>query len=260
MKRLFKDLLIGRLPAWSEELIQIDVAGLGDDIRELFGGKDIVEPSEDGLFRPVLDAYATGHVLDQMVFDVEVERLLGFINAFLVFVAVVVQELTEVRPLVVIIIEQTPQSLLNPFDSFLAGCDVELGHVACQQHVHVDAVPVLSLVLGYLVPVVIVGQCVCLAEEDVVEDGRLLDLLIGCRYETVSHQWRHKGHNLMGVLVSDDTEGLRLLDQFGKFRILFEAKGRAQFVEVYAGIGQRHLVHILDSAVIEVFDLADGCP
>ena len=31
----------------------------------------------------------------------------------------------------VVVIEKTPQPLLDPFDSFLAGSDVELGHVAC---------------------------------------------------------------------------------------------------------------------------------
>ena len=102
MKRLLKDLLVGRLPADPEELIQIDVAGLGDDVRKLFGSENVVEPGEDSLFWPVLDAHTRGHVLDQVVLDVEVERLFGLINAFLVFMAVVVQELTEVRPLIVI--------------------------------------------------------------------------------------------------------------------------------------------------------------
>ncbi len=72
MKRLLKNLLDGWLPTGAEELIHIDVVGLGDDVRELFGSEDVVEPSIDGLLRPVLDAYTTGHVLNQVVLNVEV--------------------------------------------------------------------------------------------------------------------------------------------------------------------------------------------
>jgi hypothetical protein len=38
----------------------------------LFGGEDVFEPGEDGLLRPVLNAYAAGHVIEKMVFDIDV--------------------------------------------------------------------------------------------------------------------------------------------------------------------------------------------
>ena len=72
MKRLLEDLLNGWLPTGAEEFIHVDVVSLGDDVRELFGAEDVVEPGKDGLLRPVLDAYTTGHVLDQVVLYIEV--------------------------------------------------------------------------------------------------------------------------------------------------------------------------------------------
>ena len=43
---------------------------MGDDVRELLGCEDVVEPSKDGLLGPVLDADSAGHVVDEMIFDI----------------------------------------------------------------------------------------------------------------------------------------------------------------------------------------------
>ena len=56
----------------AEELFHEQVVGLGDDEWELLGGKDVVEPGEDSLLGPVGNANTTGHVLDEVVLDVEI--------------------------------------------------------------------------------------------------------------------------------------------------------------------------------------------
>ena len=56
----------------AEELFHEQVVGLGDDEWELFCGEDVFEPGEDSLLGPVLNAHTTGHVLDEVVLDVEI--------------------------------------------------------------------------------------------------------------------------------------------------------------------------------------------
>ena len=57
---------------------------------------------------------------------------------------------------------------MNTLVGFLAGLDMKLRHVACQQHLHVDAILVVTLVLADLVAVVIIGQCVSLTVKQLV--------------------------------------------------------------------------------------------
>ena len=152
------------------------------------------------------------------------------------------------------------QTLVDALEGIHIRGDVELRHIARQQHVHVDAIPMLPLVLRYLVAIIIVSQGIHLAGEDIVRYGRLLNLLIRRRHETVAYERRHKRLHPVRLLVTHDAEGFRALNQFGKFRILLVAEHRAQLVKVAAGIGQRHLVHILFCPVEEVLDLADIVP
>lgn len=69
--------------------------GQGDDKWELLGGEDVADPGIDGLLWPVGDADTGGHVLDQMVSDVDVECTLGLALTAVVLHRVEVFKLPE---------------------------------------------------------------------------------------------------------------------------------------------------------------------
>ena len=112
---------------------------------------------------------------------------------------------------------------MNTLVGFLAGLDMKLWNVACQQHFHVNAVLVVSLVLADLVAVVIIGQCVGLAVKQLVGNGRLLYLLTVCQNITVAHKGRHKSLHLLRLFIAYYTESLRPLYKCSQFRVLLEA-------------------------------------
>ena len=60
----------------------------------------------------------------------------------------------------------------------------------------------------------------------------------------------------MGLFVAYNTEGFRLLNKFGQFRVLFKTKYLSELIEVYTCIGQCHLVHVLDGPVKEILDFS----
>ena len=53
---------------------------------------------------------------------------------------------------------------------------MKLGYI--EQYMHVDAVAMMAPILGYLVAIVVVGQRIGFAVEQVVGNGRLFYLLI----------------------------------------------------------------------------------
>lgn len=100
----------------------------------------------------------------------------------------------------VAVIENLPQSFFYTFVSVLVWLDVKLGHVASQQHFHIDAVNMMTLILGDFVAIVVVGQCIGFAVEQVVGNGRLFYLLILRWHKTVCDQWRHECFLLDGPI------------------------------------------------------------
>ena len=112
---------------------------------------------------------------------------------------------------------------MNTLVGFLAWFYMKLWHVACQQHLHIDAFLVVPLVLANLVAIVIVGQCVRLAVKQFVGNSRFLYLLTVCQDIPVAHKGRHESFYLLRFFVADYTESLRPLYECGQFRVLLKA-------------------------------------
>jgi hypothetical protein len=103
-----------------------------------------------------------------------------------IFPRVGILELVKEYVMKVVVVVYLPQSLFYTFVSLLFRIDVKLGHIACQQHFHIDAVNMMTLILGDFVAIVVVGQCIGFAVEQVVGNGRLFYLLILRWYKAAS--------------------------------------------------------------------------
>lgn len=105
---------------------------IGHHLLKLLGTEIIVQPLQDSLAGPVLNAHTPGHMSDQFPADIDVKYEVCLILVNLVFPHIVIEKLAKVALVQVIVTTDYKQPIVNTQQRIILRRDVELRHTAPQ--------------------------------------------------------------------------------------------------------------------------------